>query len=46
MGIVHGDEVRLGLHHLGNESDVPGQPIQLGDDERRLVLPGEGERGL
>jgi hypothetical protein len=40
MGIVHGDEIDLGLHQLGNERDVARQPIQLGDDQRALSFFG------
>jgi hypothetical protein len=41
---VHGYEVHPALHQVGDEGDVAGQPIELGDHQRGVVQPAQRER--
>ena len=45
LGHVGGDELDAGLHQPGDEVNIAGQPIQLGDDQRCL-LPAAQLDGL
>ena len=41
-------KIGSGVHQIGDERDVAGKPVELGDDERGLVTAAgiEGEREL
>ena len=41
---VHGDEFNTAFHEIGDEGDVAGQPVELGDDQRG-ALPLTGGNG-
>lgn len=43
VGIVDRDELDAGIHHGRDKGQVAREPVQLGDDELRLVLAAEGE---
>ena len=43
--IVDRDELDDGFHERGDEREIAGQAIQLGDDQLGLVLAAGGERG-
>ena len=43
-GHVGGDELHAALHQAADEMRVPGQTIQLGDDQLRAVLLAAGQR--
>ena len=40
---VAGDELDPALHQVRDEGDVAGQPVELGDQQRRLLQPAGGE---
>jgi hypothetical protein len=41
---VHGHEFNIAVHQSGNEMDVAGEPVELGDDKHGTVLPALCER--
>ncbi len=43
-GHVGGDEVHAPFHQVGDEGDAAGEPVELGDQQRRAPLPAQGER--
>ncbi len=43
IGHIGGNEVHTAFHQAGNEMDVTGKPVQLGNDERRLEAPAVGQ---
>jgi hypothetical protein len=44
MGVVAGDEVDTRVHEVGDERHVAAEPVEAGDDQRRLVTLGLGQR--
>jgi hypothetical protein len=40
-GLVTGLEFDARIHGVGNEGDVPGQPVELGDQQGRLAIAGQ-----
>ena len=48
MGHIDGDKVRRALHQVGDEGDVAGETVELGDQQGRLVPAArlQGEREL
>jgi hypothetical protein len=46
VGVKLGDNERRAMRHQSrNEVSVAGQAVELGDDDRRLELPGRGQSG-
>jgi hypothetical protein len=45
---IHGDRFNIAVHQAGNEMDVAGEPVKLGDDQRGAALPSlcEGRKEL
>lgn len=43
--LVGHDEVDLALHQVGDEGEVPAQPVQFGDYQRGFFLFAEGDGG-
>jgi len=41
--VVGGDELDVAVHQRGDEGEVAGQSVQLGDDELALVLAAGGQ---
>ena len=44
LGEVDGHEVDAALHQLGDEGDVAGQPVELGDHQGGAVQAAQAER--
>src|SRR5436189_3702359 len=40
--VVRSNEIDAAFHQAGDEMDISGKPIELGDDQRRLGLLGGG----
>lgn len=40
---IAGYEIHAALHQVRDKGGIPRQPVQLGDDEGRLMLPAQGE---
>lgn len=43
MWVIDCDKLDARLHEAGEEGDVAGQPVELGDDEDGLRAPGVSE---
>ena len=41
--VIDGDELDAAVHQRGDEGEVAGQPVELGDDELGLVLAAGGQ---
>jgi hypothetical protein len=42
MGHVHGDELHVAVHQVGDEHHIAREPIQLGDEKHGAALPAFG----